>query len=309
MSIYNNAIVSIKIGLEDYQSEDKHRIISATRNLYAGILLLIKSKLVELSPKGSEKVLIKRYAVPKKNKSGEVIFVGKGKETANRKELKERCEGLNIRVNWNKLDEVAKYRNDIEHYFSQRNTASARQVVSDCFIIIRDFLKDELSKDPISELGSEQWGFLLEQHEVFTREREACIKALSDLNIESDTLIEALEAFECCSCGSALIRPTNTNTDIHEITLACQACGQAHCFEDATEIVHESKFWYEEYAVHSKGEEPPIVDCPGCGKHTYVIEEGKCLVCEESYPSNCQVCGCSIAANDFNVLGICGHCN
>ena len=60
MSILQNAIDSIVMGLEDYQSEDKKRMLSCVRNLYAGMLLLFKYKLVELSPEGSNEILIKK---------------------------------------------------------------------------------------------------------------------------------------------------------------------------------------------------------------------------------------------------------
>ena len=45
MSILQNAIDSIIIGVEDYDNSDKKRLLSATRNIYAGVLLLLKSKL------------------------------------------------------------------------------------------------------------------------------------------------------------------------------------------------------------------------------------------------------------------------
>ena len=50
VSILKNAIDSIAIGLEDYESTDERRIVSSTRNIFAGILLLFKHKLCELSP-------------------------------------------------------------------------------------------------------------------------------------------------------------------------------------------------------------------------------------------------------------------
>lgn len=59
MSILQNAIDSIALGIEDYNSSDSRRLISCTRNLFAGILLLFKHKLAILSPPGSDEVLIK----------------------------------------------------------------------------------------------------------------------------------------------------------------------------------------------------------------------------------------------------------
>ena len=50
MSMLDNAIQSIQIGMEDFHEEDERRVLSAIRNLYAGILLLFKYKLQQLSP-------------------------------------------------------------------------------------------------------------------------------------------------------------------------------------------------------------------------------------------------------------------
>lgn len=44
-TILTNAIQSIQIGVEDYRSDDRRRLLSAIRNVQAGILLLCKEKL------------------------------------------------------------------------------------------------------------------------------------------------------------------------------------------------------------------------------------------------------------------------
>ncbi|QBB70700.1 hypothetical protein ELE36_10180 [Pseudolysobacter antarcticus] len=60
MSLPDNAIASIQICIEDYQSTDPRRALSSVRNLYAGTLILAKEKLRRLSPEGSNEVLIKK---------------------------------------------------------------------------------------------------------------------------------------------------------------------------------------------------------------------------------------------------------
>ena len=58
-ALLNNAITSIQIGVKDYleSEKDPRRVISAVRNIYAGVLLLFKEKLYRLSPQGSNEVL------------------------------------------------------------------------------------------------------------------------------------------------------------------------------------------------------------------------------------------------------------
>lgn len=64
MSILKNAVSSIIIGLEDYSSLDERRVISCARNIFAGILLLFKHKLVLLSDSDSDEALIKQKVLP-----------------------------------------------------------------------------------------------------------------------------------------------------------------------------------------------------------------------------------------------------
>ncbi len=58
-TLLNNAVISIRLGVEDFQKlkENPNRVISAVRNIYAGVLLLFKEKLYRLSPQGSNEIL------------------------------------------------------------------------------------------------------------------------------------------------------------------------------------------------------------------------------------------------------------
>lgn len=57
-TLLSNAIQSIEIGVEDFQSQDQRRLLSAVRNIQAGILLLCKEHLRKLSPPTSDEVLV-----------------------------------------------------------------------------------------------------------------------------------------------------------------------------------------------------------------------------------------------------------
>jgi hypothetical protein len=101
MSIHKNAIDSIILGVEDYNSADPRRLISATRNLVAGILLLIKHKLALLSPPGSDEALLKEKVLPESDGKGGVSWKGKGRKTVDMQSMQERCETLRVDVDWN----------------------------------------------------------------------------------------------------------------------------------------------------------------------------------------------------------------
>lgn len=49
-SLFENAVASIRMGVEDYRQQDGDRDVSAVRNFYAGVLLLAKEALVRKAP-------------------------------------------------------------------------------------------------------------------------------------------------------------------------------------------------------------------------------------------------------------------
>ena len=143
MSIYKNAINSIIIGIEDYKQAiegDHKRYISSTRNIFAGILLLFKHKLSELSPEGSDEILIKQRVKPVFNHlSKDIKWVGDGAKTVDVDGIKNRFKNLKIKVDWKTLDKINSYRNNREHYHANESPDSVKAMLSNCFVVIRDF--------------------------------------------------------------------------------------------------------------------------------------------------------------------------
>ncbi len=118
MKIFENAISSIQMALEDYSTGAENRLLSAARNLHAGLLLLYKAKLSELSPTGTDDVLIKKRALPKRVPGGGIMFVGDGRNTVDVQEIKERFKSLDIKTDWARFEKINTLRNDIEHHFT-----------------------------------------------------------------------------------------------------------------------------------------------------------------------------------------------
>jgi hypothetical protein len=178
MKLLNNAVVSIHLALEDYDSTGNGRMLSAVRNLHAGILLLFKEKLRRASPPGSGEILLMAKSEFQKSATGAVISVGIGRKTVDVKQIRERFENLGIKTDWKRFDEINRLRNDIEHYFTVVNPATMRAMISNTFIIIRNFISEELDFDPQEELGEMVWKKMLSVSEVAEKEREECKKAL-----------------------------------------------------------------------------------------------------------------------------------
>src|SRR5262245_27857245 len=103
MDLLENAVESIRLGVEDFQSGTHARLISAVRNIHAGILLLYKEALRRMSPEGSNEVLVKAKIVPSLDVDGDVLFVGTGKKTADTQQIRERFDALGIETDWKRF--------------------------------------------------------------------------------------------------------------------------------------------------------------------------------------------------------------
>ena len=74
MDLLTNAIESIQVGVQDYKTGTRPRLLSAVRNIHAGILLLYKEALLRESPPDSEDALIKARIEPRRETDGTVTF-------------------------------------------------------------------------------------------------------------------------------------------------------------------------------------------------------------------------------------------
>ena len=149
--ILKNAVDSISLGIEDYQlgigdceSSDPRRLVSCTRNLFAGIILLFKHKLAKLSPPGSDEVLIKQRIL-----QSEILKVtsngrAKEKRLLMCKESKNDLQVFIYTSIGNAFGQLI-----ITVTTSNTTTAPSRTILlevlsPDCFIVIRDFVREYL---------------------------------------------------------------------------------------------------------------------------------------------------------------------
>lgn len=307
MSILKNAIDSIAIGLEDYQSTDERRIVSSTRNIFAGILLLFKHKLCEMSPPESDEALIKQRVLPTIDATGAVNWIGKGKKTVDVFNIKERFKSLNIDVEWKRLKRINNYRNDIEHYYSTLNTNSVQQLISDSFIIIRDFISDQLDEDPKQLLGDEYWKILVDINEVYQKEKSDCDSAIDKLDYINDEIAYSFKAFQCEKCGSGLIVPTAKNGAAIESSFQCRSCGHIKTYEDFVDLAVSEYFGHEIYLSFTDGGDSPITDCPECAG-IYLFNEGVCATCGHEAIKRCISCGQEILPEEIILEPYCSWC-
>lgn len=298
MSILQNAINSIVIGIEDYNLDDEKRLLSSTRNLFAGVLLLFKHKLVELSPTGSDEVLIKQKVLPKLVDET-LIWIGSGKKTVDVEEIKNRFKALSISVDWKKIDKINKYRNNIEHYYSTESKEAVKTLIANSFIVIRDFITEHLNEDPKGLLGISTWETMLKISEVYEAEKRDCLNRLEGLEWKSVSTFNAIADYRCETCHSDLI----TLNDEDEIV--CKTCGKEY---EQNSLTLKSLLDAYGYYRMQDGEEPDLYVCPFCNQKACLTFEDECQLCGESIPSTCVRCGSEITPNNYDDSELCDYC-
>ena len=297
MSILQNAIDSIVIGVEDYHIDDKKRLLSSTRNIYAGVLLLFKAKLSQSSPIESDEVLIKQKILPHIHNET-LTWIGEGKKTVDFQQIKERLESLNIKVDWDRLKKINVYRNNIEHYYSIESESNVKGMISNLFLIIRDFISDYLDEDPKELLGKETWEKLIQINEVYQSEKINYTKEI-DTYFDNTLVSDVINKYNCYNCFSDLISVNLENE------LICKSCEKIF---EKDELIEKALI--EEYGNYDfpSGEEEKLILCPYCNKKTYLISENSCQICNETLSNECHRCRMNIPISELDEKGLCNYC-
>jgi hypothetical protein len=308
-TILKNAVQSIQIGVEDFQSTDPRRVLSATRNIMAGVLLLFKEKLRRLSPKDSDEVLIKQKLLPEHGPDGSVVFKGAGKKTVDVQQIKERFTSLGIVVDMATFDKISNIRNHIEHYRVKESPSAIKELVADSFLIIRDFVTNELALEPVDLLGVATWCTLLETSTVMEKVRAECKAAMAAIDWGSDLMHDVAANLTCLSCESSLLKPVDPEVEmVLALDLKCAVCGEAFELVEGLEKAVAEHFASEIYTAYTDGGDLPVATCWECGKETFVCAEQVCLACSATPAyETCAVCGAGLGPDDQEFQGLCDY--
>jgi hypothetical protein len=308
MNLLNNAIDSIRLGVEDYRTGERARYVAAVRNLDAGILLLYKETLRRLSPPDSNDVLMMARMVPKLDANGAVTFVGAGKTTVDVHHIRERFEQLGITTDWDRFKVVNDTRNDIEHRYTTAPKKALEGVISNTFVLVRDFIATQLKDEPRDLLGDETWRTMLEVSDVYAAERAECEQLLEAVDWKSEALAEGVLKMSCTECGSQLLRPEPAFTSYYDVQLQCRACGGVSDGEAFVPQAIEAALGDDAYWSVRDGDEAPYVECPECMSNAYVIREQRCALCGYKSEHVCQRCQGDIPAGELTSSPFCGWC-
>lgn len=305
--LLKNAITSLQLGIEDYESSDPRRNISAIRNIYAGILLLYKEKLNRISPDG---LFLKKRIKLNFKQDGTIDPVAYGDSTVTVQEIQERFKSLSIDNDWERFDKIRKIRNEIEHYYTKNSDAHLKETLSNSFLLIRDFVKKHLKESPVELLSSRYWNLLLKTHEVYEAERSDCLKSFENFDHVYEAVNNVLRAMRCPQCQCELIKLISGEKLFSpDIQFRCSSCSTLFSFFEICENTLNEIFYTDNYLAATQGGEPATKTCPECGKHTYVVNDDVCLTCEATRSFNyCGCCGAYLELYEQELDGLCTGC-
>jgi plasmid stabilization system protein ParE len=308
-TLFDNAVQSIQLGVEDYQANDPRRALSSVRNFYAGVLLLAKEVLVRQVPDAApEDVLAARFK-PIPDGQGGVQFVPAGNQTIDFSNIGSRFKDFGLRIDDAALKDLNRIRTDIEHYFTDESREAVREAIAKAFPVVVDLFR--LAEEIPHEVLGEAWQTMLEVRAVYERELENCRASFGKIKWRSNIMAEI--ALNCPECQSDLVAQIDVdNTDYQSADGECRSCGAKISAEKAVVHALEMHFDLDNYMAAKDGDEGPLQTCPECGLDTYVLseEEVGCAWCELVL-DECGRCSTALTPSNvsFDNSGFCSYCD
>ncbi|WP_147391889.1 hypothetical protein [Paracoccus onubensis] len=284
----HNAIASLRMGVEDYQSNDADRQLSAARNFAAGTLLLGKACLVNAAPPNSDPMAVLGAKFSPVIEGNEFVIKPASAATIDVEQLKKRFRDFGLPAPRGDLDRLTKLRNAIEHLHTDQGPQQVKEAIAACFPTVLGFF-ELLGRSPLEDLGA-AWE-TMQAVESFQKEEAArCAKTFEAVDWPNSLPIRP----ECPECGSALVAQKNpANSDPVMIKLRCLSCGSEKDDYQAIAVLVEGAFGGEAFRAARDGANGPIYDCPECGHSLYIAnsEVNTCLYCGYEVDGACSVCG------------------
>ncbi|MCK1341968.1 hypothetical protein IVB38_39885 [Bradyrhizobium sp. 38] len=307
-SLFDNAIQSIELGIEDYRHNDPKRALSAVRNFYAGTLLLAKEVLVRAAPKAQMMAVIGSKFTPVPDGSGDVTFASNNK-TVDFAEIGDRFKSFGLTIDKGALADLNKIRNDMEHLYTNATSKKVREAIARAFPVVVALFQ-QLHEEPAKHLG-DSWKTMLEVKAVFDQELAACEASFAKVDWKSHALASAPLA--CPKCGSRLVQQRGPANEVRDYADAsCRQCGANVEAQDLVEGALKALFDGDNHEAYKDGGEPSLGRCPECNLETYVMsgDENACAWCDLEL-GECLRCSADLTPENvsWDSNELCSYCD
>lgn len=310
-NLFENATQALRLGVEDYEvaQEKPARALSAVRNFYAGLLLLAKEVLVRQAPNADENEVIGANYKPVPDGAGGVKYEPQSKRTIDLDTIARRFADFKLEIDQKKLKELSAIRNDVEHHYSKKPSESVRQAIAKAFPVAAQLFR--LAGEKPHEIIGEAWETMLEVHEVYEQEREACHSTFDKIEWCSLLLEDAPR--KCPECRSDLVAQENPENKVQEdIRAHCRFCKANINADMLVKNALIEHFEWESYVAMTDGDTAPLQRCPECGLAAYVLSEelAGCPWCGFVLDGSCAYCATDLMPDNVDTKNYyqCSYC-
>ena len=306
--LFKNAVQSIILGLEDYQTNDAERTLSAVRNYYAGLLLLAKEVLVRAVPDADESEILAANYKPVPDGSGGVKYVPQSKRSIDLNGIGTRFKDFGLSIDQRVLLELSEIRNAVEHRSPKSMAHSMRQSIAMSFPLVYKLFR-KANEDPY-EVLEHTWQAMLDVRTVYDEELKTCRATFSNIEWNSSILADAPRL--CVECGSELVAQNNhQNSNMQQIEANCRSCGATIGAERLIEYSIAKHMDGQPITSVRFGGHAPLQDCPECSLLAYVVGSGDdgCVWCECKL-GECVFCETKLTPDDVDSHDnrMCSYC-
>ncbi len=308
--IFENAVTSITLGIEDFETGTDDRMLSAARNYYAGLLLLAKECLVCAAPEADAMEIIGAKFKPVPDGDGGVEHVVWGYATVDLGQLQQRFKDFGLLWPDVNIKQLQQFRNSLEHHHLREPASALGEAIASSFPMVVDFFRI-LDEDPQEHLA-DVWDTIISERATFEKVRASCLESWE--GVQWPAAVKCLDEMSCPACQSSLLgQADSSNTDHEQVDGKCFQCGNEIDHEKMMEMVVQVSYELDAYLMAKDGLHSPIGDCPVCAVETYVDdgETSVCFSCGESIAGECSQCGTRIDLNEYNPdhPNLCSYCS
>lgn len=309
-NLFENAVQSLQLGIEDSQSNDPKRALSAVRHFYSGTLLLAKEILTREAPLADPDDLLASRYKPVPDGKGGVRLKSASHRTIDFSEIGERFKDFGLTIDQRALMDLNRIRNEVEHKFSHATPDAVREAIAKAYPVVVGLFR-QADEDPRTILGDDAWRVMLDARTFYEKELAICRATFDAVDWKSAAMAAATR--HCPSCGSTLVAQLQlANTEHQSADAECRQCGEKISADKLIEAALEDYFEAENYTAAKDGAEGPLQTCPECTTNSYVMweEENGCAWCELVL-EDCWRCGTSLVPSNVSPdsTNTCAYCD
>ena len=223
-SLLANGVQTIEMGVDDYyhtldlidwdetamgritRAGDMRRIGTSIRNIYAGILLVLKSKLAFLSKDTNYSLLMTKNE-PHLNDDGSAVLWGAGKNTVGERDLLTRLSKVGVDLKSGGLRVIGDLRKNYEHYFVGQSPCinALKQSLQMSLFNLYEFMIRYLPKDSIRMFDDSTCSFIIDSQKHMADVLRKRDEGYSEYDWEAENDQEIIERAICDTCGSRIL--------------------------------------------------------------------------------------------------------